>query len=216
MTAWEKLNDDIFDWLERDLQTDQELLAARPRIIELAQKRCLRDLKLTAFNDEKDRTVGINDRFFARPELMTAMGTVLLNVNGVWKPLQQVTRDFIAEWQSTVTETGQPRYVAIWDDDNLVVAPIPDKAYSIKVQCRREVELLSESKVDNELSFVAYDLLLAASLAYACVFSQDTRSNEIQPKYETLYADLLRSHIGAEADVVTGAYRQQEPTSNNS
>lgn len=73
---------------------------------------------------------------------------------------------FISEYNNDAT-TGEPKYWANWDDNNILVAPTPDSDYTIQLNYIPSPPSLSSSNTETELSKQAPDVLLYACLVEA-------------------------------------------------
>ena len=83
--------------------------------------------------------------------------------------LKQVDQSFIAEYAAdpdNVNDRGIPKYYAHWDEDNWVVAPTPDAAYSLTMAYIKSPESITTSEGSTtDLSIYTPDLLLYGCLA---------------------------------------------------
>ena len=101
--------------------------------------------------------------------------------------LKQVDQSFLAEYApdyDNVSDRGLPKYYAHWDEDNWVVAPTPDAAYTLTIT-------LTEGSSTDISNFVP-DLLLYACLVETFKYLKGPE-NMLQ-QYETSYQEAIQTY----------------------
>ena len=93
----------------------------------------------------------------------------LTDSNGNQFYLEQRDTSFMAEYYTTpdTSAVDIPKYFANWDEDYWVVAPTPDKTYSITLAYNKEPESITVDTAGTYLSNKYQDLLLYACLVNA-------------------------------------------------
>jgi hypothetical protein len=122
----------------------------------------------------------IGNRFVTIPDDLRVIRYVqLTDSNGNQYYLEQRDNSFIAEFYSTpaTANVDIPKYYANWDEDFWIVAPTPDKTYTITLAYNKEPESLTSTTAPNTstpysttgtyLSNKYQDLLLYATLVNA-------------------------------------------------
>ena len=72
------------------------------------------------------------NRYVSLPADLTIMRSVQM-INGSTRTfLEKRDTSFISEYNNNAA-TGEPKYWANWDDFNILVAPIPDSAYTVQI-----------------------------------------------------------------------------------
>ena len=70
---------------------------------------------------------------------------------------------FISEYNSTAA-TGEPKYYANWDELNILVAPMPDQAYTVQINYIKDPPHFSSSNTTflsvNQEALLLYGVLL--------------------------------------------------------
>ena len=77
-------------------------------------------------------TFTTGNRYVSLPADLTIMRSVQM-INGSTRTfLEKRDTSFISEYNNNAA-TGEPKYWANWDDFNILVAPIPDSAYTVQI-----------------------------------------------------------------------------------
>ena len=109
--------------------------------------------------------------------------------------LKQVDSSFIATYNpdpDNASDQGRPKYFAHWDNDNWVVAPTPDAAYSLTMAyIKQPTTITTSNATTTEISTRAPDLLLYACLVETFKFLKGPE-NMIQ-LYEASYQEALQT-----------------------
>ena len=66
------------------------------------------------------------------PSDLIYLRSVQITNSGVRDFLEKKDTSFISEYNPS-DATGTPKYYANWDDQNIVIAPVPDAAYTIQI-----------------------------------------------------------------------------------
>jgi len=98
---------------------------------------------------------------------------------------------FISEYNNDGT-TGEPKYYANWDDDNIVVAPTPDSNYEIQLNYIPSPPALSASNTQTDLSKQAPDVLLYACLVEAYGYLKGPA--DMYNLYQNRYNEAIQSY----------------------
>jgi len=98
---------------------------------------------------------------------------------------------FISEYNNDGT-TGEPKYYANWDDDNIVVAPTPDSGYEIQLNYIPSPPALSSSNTQTDLSKQAPDVLLYACLVEAYGYLKGPA--DMYNLYQNRYNEAIQSY----------------------
>ena len=103
--------------------------------------------------------------------------------------LEKRDTSFIAEYNGTGA-TGQPKYYANWDNDNIVVAPTPDIAYAVQLNYIIDPPGFTSSTT-NYLSTYQESLLLHGVLAEALSYLKGPM--DMYNLYKTKYNEELEA-----------------------
>jgi hypothetical protein len=75
----------------------------------------------------------INNRYVSMPSDALILRSVQIINSNVRDFLEKKDTSFIAEFAPNETVTGQPKYYANWDENNILLAPTPNAAYEIQI-----------------------------------------------------------------------------------
>ena len=73
-----------------------------------------------------------SQRYLSMPSDLIYLRSVQITNSGARDFLEKRDTSFISEFNPSET-TGAPKYYANWDDQNIVLAPTPDQAYTIQI-----------------------------------------------------------------------------------
>ena len=73
-----------------------------------------------------------SQRYLSMPSDLIYLRSVQITNSGVRDFLEKRDTSFISEFNPSET-TGAPKYYANWDDQNIVLAPTPNQAYTIQI-----------------------------------------------------------------------------------
>jgi hypothetical protein len=206
--------------VDNDPATDDAFAASLAGIVERAERRISRELNLAIFHRELTGTLTIGNPSIERPANIVAGVLIQITlptdekVTLAWRPLS-----WLREWWPTPTVTGQPRYIAVQDDNHFEVAPPPDLAYSWRYAHRRHNDFLSDGNQSNVITVHIPDLLLYAAACEAAIWAQEDRRDALRVTYEEAYQRLKAAIIAGEQSMAVpesdaGAHVAQEPKPN--
>ena len=165
-------------------------------IIENAEFRIFRDID--SDNNRRYDTANLvtSDRFIGRPAgLLVVRSAQIVDSKGSSEPdnrdfLQYRDTSFMSEFNPT-GEQGVPKYYSLWDEQKIVVAPIPDATYTIQLNYILKDAGLSSTNTTTYISLNFPNGLLYACLVEAYGFLKGPQ-------------DLLQLYEGKYKQVVEG------------
>lgn len=197
--------------------TDANLIAAIPNIIDDAEQRAYRDLDLqnTIFRDSSVALVAGNRNFAEAasttngPFLVTQQLNVITPAGttnpdlGTRNPLLPTTKEMLDVLFPSATGSGIPQYFAPINQNNFIVGPWPDAAYTVEVVGTQRPAPLSVSNTTTLLSTYFTDVFFAAGLACGYGYMKDYGAVSDDPQsgvsWEKKYQMQLKSAITEEA-----------------
>lgn len=194
--TFETLKQDVQRYLERGatLAADPIVYEQIPRLINLAERRIARELKVQGFIAVVTDTMVPGQSVYQKPDRWR--DTVSINVGtgpGNTKRKTVFARDYEycrAYWPDE-SETGEPTFYAEYDYDHWLIAPTPDAAYPFEVLYYELPPLLDDSIQTNWLTEYAPQLLLYGTLLEATPFlKNDERIATWQQYYDRAAAML--------------------------
>jgi hypothetical protein len=200
--TFETLKDDARRYLERGatLGSDPVVYEQLPRLINLAERRIARELKVQGFIAVVSDTLTPGQSVYPKPDrwrdtisINIGTGTALANRTTLF------TRDYEycrAYWPNE-SQTDTPLFYCDYNYDNWLVAPTPDVAYPFEVLYYELPPLLDDTIQTNWLTEYAPQLLLYAVLLEASPFlKNDERIPTWQAFYDRAAAMLNGEDLG--------------------
>ena len=160
----------IQEWVEDD---DTEFTGRIEDVIDIAEKRLLRDLDLALFRRvDSTSTMSIGVATVAKATVVAP--DILVSTKGIWitggaltRPafLEQRSHEYIMDYNGAGDRV--PRYWGEIDEGFWIFGPTPDAAYTVNVRYLSRPAPLTATNATNWLSDNAYDILFKAALAEA-------------------------------------------------
>lgn len=197
---------DLESYLQR---TDQLVINQIPQLINLAQIRIPREMKLLGFRQE---VTGVFDGTAQSTGIMqkpsdwrkTISFYVATGTDGtVHTPVLERDYDYIRTVYPDPSVQGTPRFYADADYEHWLVQPSPSSAMPFKVPYYSQLTYLDNTTQTNWLTINAPDLLLYASLLEAIPF---LKVDERIPVWQGLYTN---AKLALQAQEVEGRYSTQ-------
>ena len=143
------------------------------RLIQNAENKIYREVDSDQDRHYATSSLIIGNRYVTIPsDLRLIRYAQLTDSAGNQFYLEQRDTSFMAEYYSTpgTTAVDIPKYYANWDEEFWVVAPTPDKTYSITLAYNKEPVSLTDASVSGTGTFLSnkyQDLILYGSLVNA-------------------------------------------------
>lgn len=194
--TFETLKQDVQRYLERGatLASDPIVYEQIPRLINLAERRIARELKIQGFIAVVTDTMVPGQSVYAKPDRWR--DTVSINIGtgaGLANRQTLYTRDYeyLRSYWPDESQTDTPIFYSDYNYDNWLVAPTPDQAYPFEVLYYELPPLLDDSIQTNWLTEYAPQLLLYGTLLEATPFlKNDERIGTWQQYYDRAAAML--------------------------
>lgn len=196
------LQQDVRVYLERGFSagSDPLVYAQIPRLINLAERRLARDLKIQGFQAQVATILQPNVAVYRKPDRWR--DTVSMNV-GTGPNLRSRNQLFLRSYEycrahyPDETVLGTPEYFADYDFDFWLLVPTPDLAYPMEILYYELPPLLEDATQINWLTEYAPNALLYATLLEATPFlKNDERIGTWQGFYQQAIDSLNREDIG--------------------
>jgi hypothetical protein len=188
-TTFTTLKEDIRRYLERGftLASDQIVYEQIPRLINLAERRIARELKVEGLINVLTGTMQPGLAVYPKPDRWRS--TVSFNFgtgdqNSEYNQLFPRSYEYVRSYWPNRSETDVPLFYAEYDYNNWIVAPTPDQAYPFEVLVYQLLPLLDETNQTNWLTDYAPQVLLYASLLEATPF---LKNDERIPVWQQMY-----------------------------
>lgn len=190
------LKQDVQRYLERGatLASDPVVFEQIPRLINLAERRIARELKVQGFISVVTTTLNNGQSVYAKPDRWR--DTISINIgtgagNAQRKTLFARGYEYVRSYWPDESETGEPIFYADYNYDNWLIAPTPGASYPIEILYYELPPLLDDTTQTNWLTEYAPQLLLYGALLEATPFlKNDERIATWQQYYDRAAAML--------------------------
>ena len=207
-TTFTTLQQDMRRYLERGatLASDAVVYEQIPRLINLAERRIARELKVQGFINVVTGTMSVGLSVYDKPDRWR--DTISINIGtGANNDTRQFlfTRgyEYLRSYWPDSTQTGTPQFYGDYDYSHWLVAPTPDAEYPFEVLYYELPPLLSDEVQTNWITEYAPELLLYASLLEATPF---LKNDERMPMWQSNYDRIIE--VLKTENVTRGADRQ--------
>jgi hypothetical protein len=159
--------------------------------ITMAENRIMRDIDLDVFKKEVTGTMTSGNKFLTTPtDLLTHRYLLLTSAGGEQIFLDFRDTSFMKEYWADGTDTGVPKYYAVWDQNTFYVAPTPSSNYAVELGYIYRPAQLSSTNNTTWISNNAPEALLYACLIQA--YSYTKGPLEMLNFFEKSYAQALQ------------------------
>lgn len=201
------LKADLQAYCERGGQTyDETVFNQLPQIINLAERRIARELKIQGFENVVVSALVTGQRAYAKPDrwrstISMSIGTGTGNNTRVF--LKELSYEGAGVYWPSMTDTAQPRYYADYDYENWLIAPTPDAAYPWEIVYWQLPPLLDDVNQTNYLTDYAPNALLHGSLVELFGF---LRSDGDKQRWTIEYDRDMAALLGEDIQKIVDRY----------
>ena len=191
--------------------TDTNFQIILPQMISYAELRMQRDLDFlsTQISNSNYLLTAGNSTLTIPTSAFVVMETFeVIDGSGSSMPLLAVGKEFIQNVYGTGSSTGLPQYFAVYGGDsattgltsqNMIVGPIPDLNYAIRLTGTVRSAPLSASNTTTYISTYLPDMFIMASMIYISAFQRNFGRQSDDPQmaqsYEGQYQALKASAL---------------------
>ena len=186
-TTFTTLQQDIRRYLERGftLASDAIVYEQIPRLINLAERRIARELKIEGLINVVTSTMQAGLAVYPKPDRWRTTVSFNYGIDNQYTQLFPRSYEYVRSYWPNRDETGVPLFYADYDYNNWIVSPTPDQAYPFEVLVYQLLPLLDDANQTNWLTEYAPQVLLYASLLEATPFlKNDERIAVWQSMYD--------------------------------
>ena len=169
--------------------TETVFVSQIDQFISNAEQRILLETQLAVFRKNQQGTLASANKYLALPNDFLAPFSLSVISSNTYHFLLNKDVNFIQESYPDTTETGRPKFYAIFNDTNLIVAPLPDVDYTMEFHYVYSPEGLSSTNTTTWLGTNASDTLLYACLIEAYIFMKG--DPELLSYYQVRYQECL-------------------------
>ena len=179
---------DLRRYLERGftLADDPYVYEQLPRLINMAERRIARDLKIQGFIVAVTTPLAVGVSTYAKPNRWRDTISMTTKTNNTLTPIFTRSYEYCRGYWPNDTQTAQPEFYADYDYTHWLIVPTPNAAYDLEVLYYELPVLLDDTQQTNWLTDYAPNLLLFAALLEATPFlKNDDRITTWQNFYQS-------------------------------
>lgn len=115
--------------------TETSFVANIPTFVQLAEERVYNTVQIPAIRRNQIGTLSTGNKYLTLPSdwLATFSLAAITPGTGVQEFLLDKDVNFIRQSYPNPSDTGMPKYYAIFDDNTLILGPTPDTAYQVEM-----------------------------------------------------------------------------------
>ena len=167
--------DELVTNIRNYMETDSNVLTnfVIDTFILLTENKILRDIDLEVFRQSSNALLTTSNRFLTMPsDILTHRYLLVKNALGEEYFLKFRDVSFAKEYWENASETGFPKYYAVWNQNAFILAPTPDSNYEVELGYILKPAGLSSSTPTTWLSTNAPEVLLYGCLVQAYSYTK--------------------------------------------
>ena len=179
---------DLRRYLERGftLADDPYVYEQLPRLINMAERRIARDLKIQGFIVAVTTPLSVGVSTYAKPNRWRETISMTTKDGNTVTPVYTRSYEYCRSYWPDDTQTGQPQFYADYDYTHWLLVPTPNDTYDLEVLYYELPVLLDDATQTNWLTDYAPNLLLYGALLEATPFlKNDDRITTWQNFYQS-------------------------------
>lgn len=198
---------DLQAYCERGGQTyDETVYNQLPQLINLAERRIARELKVQGFQNVVISSLVTGQRAYAKPDrwretISMSIGTGTGNNTRVF--LRGLSYESAGVYWPSMTDTDEPRYYADYDYEHWLITPTPDDDYPWEIVYWELPPLLDDTNQTNYLTDYAPNALLHGSLVELFGF---LRSDADKQRWTIEYDRDMAALLGEDIQKIVDRY----------
>ena len=184
-----------------------------PSFIKAAEETLFKNIDLNEFRKNASTNMISGNKYLALPsDFLSAISLQITKSDGDQEFLEIKDVNFLQEFWKDASDTGVPRYYAMFDVDNMLIAPTPDSAYNVEIHYYYRPASLT-TLGDDDKTWLSDNVpfgLLYGSLLHAYIFMKGEPDviQQYQQQFQVSLASLAK--FGSEKET-TDFYRTGQP-----
>ena len=189
--------------------TETTFVSNLSNFIKIAEERILKNVQLSVFRKNATAAFTSSNQFLACPDdFLTPFSLSFTDSSSNINFLDFKDVNFVQTFTPNSSTTGSPRFYALFDTDNFIVAPTPSSSFAVELHYYYRPNSLTAGSDSGTtwLSTNAPNALLYGSLleAYTCMKGEP----DVMQNYAQRFTEAVQSlKLYGEAKEVTDYYR---------
>ncbi|QGH72196.1 MAG: hypothetical protein [Caudovirales sp. ctOwN3] len=186
--TFSSLQVDLRRYLERGftLADDPYVYEQLPRLINMAERRIARDLKVQGFISVVTTNFTNGVATYQKPDRWRDTISITVKSGNTLSPVFTRSYEYCRNYWPDATQTGKPEFYADYDYTHWLIVPTPNATYQAEILYYQLPELLDDTHQTNWLTEYAPNLLLYGALLEATPFlKNDERITTWQNFYQS-------------------------------
>jgi hypothetical protein len=204
--TYDQLKQAIQDYTEND---ETSFVNNLPVFIRQAEERILKNVQLSLFRKNVSGAMTASNKYLACPsDFLAPFSLSFVDGNSDHQFLEFKDADFVQTFNPDATNTGNPRFYAVFDVDNFILGPTPDSAYAVELHYFYRPASLTAGAGSGTtwLSENAEIAMLYGSLMEAYIYMKG--EPDMMQQYEKRFMEAIQGmKMLGEAKEVTDEYR---------
>lgn len=202
---------DLKAYSERgDAVYDQTVYDQLPQIINTAERRMARELKIQGFENVVTSALIAGTRAYQKPDRWRSTISMSIGVgtaNNTRAFLRELSYEAAGTYWTGMASTSVPRFYADYDYTHWLIAPTPDAAYPWEILYWELPPLLDDTNTTNWLTDYAPNALLHGSLVELFGF---LRNAEDMAKWKAEYDRDMGALVGEDLQKIVDRYYKRQ------
>lgn len=189
--TYSSLLNDMRAYLERGatLATDPTVYEQLPNLVNLAERRLQRDIKVVGTISVVSSTMIDGTAVYAKPDRWRETVSMFAGVgtgNNTRKEIYPRSYEYCRSYWPNQTETNEPRFYADYDYQHWLIVPTPDEAYPYEILYNEQPPYLDDNTQTNWFTEYAPDALLYGALMEAQPFLKNEEMIAVWQSFYTI------------------------------
>jgi len=193
--------------------TETSFVNNLPVFIRAAEERIFKLVDLENFRKNASATMTTSNKYLAAPPDFLSSFSLSISNGGSTEFLLIKDVNFLQQYWPNASTTDTPKFYALFDDSNFLIAPTPDSDYNVELHYYYRPASLTDGSDSGTtwLSVNAPNALLYGSLVEGYIYMKGEQ--DVLGAYEKRFQEsLMRLKDFAEARENTDAYRKGLPS----
>jgi len=190
--TFDSLTADLGRYLEKARRPDSEAYAQIPRVINLAERVMVDELKLQGYEATLRGAMQAGKAIYPKPDRWRETLSMFVEVDGEMRPVYPRGYEYARQYWPDVGETEVPLFYADHGVDHFLIVPTPAEAYPWELKAYLQERLLGPETQANWLTRANGPALQWQSLKQMAIFLKKIEEAKF---FESQYAQTIGAKV---------------------